>query len=712
MASYAQDNPSVPDANSLPSLGTTLIATQPQADDPANFTSSDVKSVTSLVADQTSLNQYAAGKVSQLTSQAAENWLKQFGNARITLNTQTESSNALAGSSADLLFGLHNQENRLDYIQLDTHYADTNDLIYNIGLGQRFFMPDKTMLGYNLFYDRNADSGVSRGGVGFEVWRDYLKFSGNGYFAISDWQESAQLEDYDEKAADGYDMQVEGYLPAYAQLGAHLKYEQYFGENVALFDTDSLQNDPKAITFGLSYTPIPLVTFGLDYKKGDESLDDTAISAAFNYSFGIPWSQQISGEYVKARRSLAGSRFDFVTRNNDIVMQYRKQDVIKLSLPTQLSGQTLQQLPLTASVEAKNGLDHIQWDPSSTLIRAGGEVITSTDNLNFTVMLPANAGQYVLRGTAYDTKGNASNVAETRFDVTASGGDAGDGTIQFQPLQTAWSDKPETLSVDVKDATGQPALGQTVNFSIVDCSGNDCVLGKTDVETINADGKAIASTTLTKATESTATVQACIAGTNSCAKQTVTFYAPPQLSGDIELVGKVGIVTTLPGAWIDNTQFAIDFSANGGDGNYVYSSSDESVATVDEKGIVSLKNRLADFTIRVTSLGRTSDDEHSLHIKKGSEMLHVSSEQANYSDNVTSCSAVGQSMGELSDFQRITNLWGNMSTYPIYAKMNEYVWTLSNDAEDVATVYRMRDGATYNNISKTLATEYIGCLEK
>ncbi|WP_254866820.1 inverse autotransporter beta domain-containing protein, partial [Salmonella enterica] len=87
-------------------------------------------------------------------------------------------------------------------------------MIVNVGLGQRYFLKNNTMLGYNLFYDQNMSSNVTRTGVGLELWRDYFKFSGNGYFALSDWQDSDELQDYDEKAADGYDIQIEGYLPS------------------------------------------------------------------------------------------------------------------------------------------------------------------------------------------------------------------------------------------------------------------------------------------------------------------------------------------------------------------------------------------------------------------------------------------------------------------------------------------------------------------
>ncbi|WP_253383472.1 inverse autotransporter beta domain-containing protein [unidentified bacterial endosymbiont] len=689
----------------MPTLGSTSTSAQtaPSTDKTIS------KTATSLARMNGSVGNYAYEQMSQLASGTIENWLKQYGNARITLNSQTDNSKALANSSADILFGLHNQENRLDYIQFDTHYQDTDDMIVNVGLGQRYFLKNKSMLGYNVFYDQNMSSNVTRAGVGVELWRDYFKFAGNAYFALSDWKDSDEMQDYDEKAADGYDLQVEGYLPSYAQLGGHVKYEQYFGDDVALFGTDDLQTDPKAITVGLSYTPVPLVTFAVDYKKGSDSLDDTAVSLAFNYAFGVPWSEQVSPDAVQARRSLMGSRFDFVDRNNDIVMQYRKQDVIKLSLPASLSGQASQDVTLAASVEAKNGLDHIQWDPSSSLLKAGGVVTPGSDKTHFKVTLPPVAGQYTLKGTAYDRHNNASNTAQTQFSVTG-GEDPGNKQITFATPATAWVDRQEPISVSVKNADGNPATGASVTFS-TNCS--DCSFSESDVETKLVNGNAVATTlySTTETTRGTVTeITACITGTTTCSQQRVEFNAIPKLSGQLQLEGKALLQNSLPASWISNTQFELGETATGGDGNYIWKSSDDNVATVDDHGSVTIKDQLADFTITITTLGRTSDDANSLHVKKGNEMLHVTSDLETYADAKNNCASAGRKMPEIADFQRITALWGHMASYPTYAAMPQYVWANSEEAADVGSAYRMKDGKVQNNIVKT-DPNYQGCLE-
>ncbi len=71
---------------------------------------------------------------------------------------------------------------------------------------------------------------------------------------------------------------MESWLPFYPQLGAKLVYEQYYGDEVALFGTDNLQKDPHAVTLGLEYTPVPLVTVGTDYKAGTGDSNDFSVN--------------------------------------------------------------------------------------------------------------------------------------------------------------------------------------------------------------------------------------------------------------------------------------------------------------------------------------------------------------------------------------------------------------------------------------------------
>ncbi len=180
------------------------------------------------------------------------------------------------------------------------------------------------MFGANVFMDDDFTGKNRRIGIGAEAWTNNLKFSANTYMGTTTWHQSRDFADYNEKPADGYDIRAEGYLPAWPQLGGKLMYEQYYGENVALFDKDHLQHNPSAVTAGVNYTPVPLITFGVDYKRGQHSMDETLFGINLRYVPGQSWEQQLSPSQVALERSLQGSRYDLVERNNVITLQYKK----------------------------------------------------------------------------------------------------------------------------------------------------------------------------------------------------------------------------------------------------------------------------------------------------------------------------------------------------------------------------------------------------
>ncbi|TBM22604.1 molybdenum cofactor biosynthesis protein, partial [Hafnia paralvei] len=256
-------------------------------------------------------------------SSSAQQWLSQFGTARVQLNVDDNGN--WDDSAIDFLAPLYDNKKSMLFTQLGMRAPDGR-VTGNLGMGVRTFYLENWMFGGNVFFDDDFTGKNRRVGVGAEAWTDNLKLSANTYVGTTDWHSSRDFDDYYEKPADGYDVRAEGYLPAYPQLGAKLMYEQYYGDKVALFDTDHLQSNPSAVTTGLSYTPISLVQLAVNYKRGQDSLEDTQFQVNFRYDLGRPWSYQVNPENVRLQRSLAGSRYDLVERNNQIVLQYQKKD--------------------------------------------------------------------------------------------------------------------------------------------------------------------------------------------------------------------------------------------------------------------------------------------------------------------------------------------------------------------------------------------------
>ncbi|MEC9866455.1 inverse autotransporter beta domain-containing protein, partial [Escherichia coli] len=455
---------------------------------------------------------------SQASGQAADavtQWLNQFGTAKTQLSVDSDFS--LKGSSLDVLLPFYNTPKNVLFTQLGMRDNDGR-FTTNAGLGHRYFTDNGWMLGYNVFYDVDWRNTNRRYGIGVEAWRDYLKLSANGYKRLSDWRQSPTVTDYDERPADGWDIRAEGWLPAYPQLGGKLVYEQYYGNEVALFGESERQKNPHAITAGVTWTPFPLLTAGVDYRRGKNGADDTRLNLGLTYRIGEPLAHQLDSSRVGAQRSLAANRLELVNRNNDVVLEYRKQTLITLQLPPDVYGAELTTVTLTPQVNAKYGLSRIELDDAE-LRQAGGKVISNTGN-RITLQLPAWSAEnqsVTLSGRARDTRGNLSDIARTRILVSPA---AQQQLAVSTDKTTATADGADSVryTLTVTGSDGKPVSGQAVRWE----HNGGTLNGE---NTTNADG--VATATLTSQTAGIIRVTATTRNQTAKAAD-VTFVAAMQ----------------------------------------------------------------------------------------------------------------------------------------------------------------------------------------
>ncbi|MEG0533374.1 MAG: inverse autotransporter beta domain-containing protein, partial [Citrobacter sp.] len=480
--------------NTLPA-DTNIDASKPDAE--GLFIANSMSTMGSML-DSGDVTHQAAGMARSAAVGAAsgevEDWLSQFGTARVQLNLDDEFN--LDGSAIDLLVPLYDNHNHILFTQWGLRNKDSRNTV-NLGLGARTFQ-GHWMFGVNAFYDDDMTGHNRRIGMGVEAWTDYLKLSANSYNGITNWHQSRDFADYDERPADGFDIRAEGYLPAYPQLGAKLMYEQYRGDEVALFGKDDRQKDPKAVTLGLNYTPIPLLTVGVDHRQGQSGQNDTQVNVEMNYRLGVPWLQQVDPDAVASSRTLAGSRYDLVDRNNDIVLEYKKQTLIRLSLPQSLRGKAGDTDHVTATVTAKYGTDHIEWN-TGDLLAAGGtakEVSKQVLEITYPPFKAEGSNTYHLSAVAYDSKGNASNQSATEVSVSEPDASIVDGNLTF----TVDGAKANGIATDTVEAlVTDNAKHGVPGMDVVFTADNGAKIVGGDKVTTNADGKATITLTNTKA---------------------------------------------------------------------------------------------------------------------------------------------------------------------------------------------------------------------
>ncbi|EAT8683401.1 hypothetical protein FA044_18275 [Salmonella enterica] len=361
----------------------------------------------------------ARGMATGAASSSVQQWLSQFGNARVQLDADDHFS--LKNSQFDLLVPLWERKDKLVFTQGSIHRTDDR-MQSNLGLGMRYFGSDY-MVGGNTFLDYDFSGSHARSGLGLEYGRDYLKLAANGYLRLTGWKDSGDVEDYEARPANGWDLRAEGWLPVMPQLGGKLTYEQYYGDEVALFGKDNRQRDPHAITVGLNYTPVPLLTLNAEQRQGQDGKKDSRFGLEMNYQLGVPWVHQVDPGSVAAMRSLDGARYDLVDRNNNIVLEYRKKEVIRLKMADLIIGYAGEQKSLGVSVNSQHGVRQIDWS-APALLAAGGKIVGAATD--YSVILPAYqygdaaVNTYMVTATAVDQKGNRSEPSQTQVTVNAS----------------------------------------------------------------------------------------------------------------------------------------------------------------------------------------------------------------------------------------------------------------------------------------------------
>ena len=374
---------------------------------------------------------------------AAQDFLGQFGTAQLQFDISDKGS--FNNINAKLFSPWYDTEDTLIFTQLSFQEYEHNRRIGNFGIGQRWDVADKTwLLGYNVFLDHDFQRSHNRLGIGVEAWTDYMKFAVNYYHPLSDWKNSKDFDDYLERAARGFDVRFQGYLPQYPHLGGSLMYEQYYGDKVALFGKDNLQKDPRAITASIDYTPVPLFTVKAEHKRGQDSKKETKAELTMNYRIGMPLKDQIDPDMVQAARSLKGSRYDLVDRNNYIVLEYKeKKMTVDLGLESLelLEGETYD---VSVGVHNAKGIRSVSWSGDMMEIdAAGGFFCFTTGTCNSSNWLTPHA--------------NINNWKIVAPNYVDSAG-------QRRPINTKGK---YTLAVTVTDEKGRSAISNSISFEVL-----------------------------------------------------------------------------------------------------------------------------------------------------------------------------------------------------------------------------------------------------
>ncbi|WP_142465647.1 YchO/YchP family invasin [Klebsiella spallanzanii] len=300
---------------------------------------------------------FAIGKLGNEVSHQLENWLSPWGNANVDLLVDKEGN--FTGSKGSWFVPLQDNGDYLTWNQYSITQRDSG-LVGNIGLGQRWQM-GTWLLGYNSFYDKVLDDHLARGSVGAEAWGESMRLSANYYHPLGSWQQGSSLVQQ-QRMASGYDVTAQARLPFYQHINTSVSVEQYFGDNVDLFHSGTGYHNPVAVSVGLNYTPVPLVTVTAKHKQGESGVSQNDVGLKLNYRFGVPLKQQLAADEVAISRSLRGSRYDSPERDSLPVVEYRQRKTLSVYLATPpwdlQPGETVQ---LKLQIRSLHGIKSLSW---------------------------------------------------------------------------------------------------------------------------------------------------------------------------------------------------------------------------------------------------------------------------------------------------------------------------------------------------------------
>lgn len=321
---------------------------------------------------------------------------------------------------ADLLVPVYETTSSILFGQLGLRTHDKSSFdgrtFLNTGVGYRHDV-NSWMLGINAFVDSDIKNNNVRGSIGAEAFRDYLSFAGNYYFPLTDWKESKAHYLHDERPAYGFDIRTKGYLPTYPHVGMELTYEQYYGDKVDILGNGKLTSDPYATSANLIYKPIPLLEMTAGYKDANSAGTETSIGLNFNYVFGQRLSEQLDASKVSLPNNQQ-NRTEFVSRNYNIVMEYREQESRITLSAKPITGLAETQVTLTPSVNSRYPIVSYQWSGDAALL-AG---LANAQAANTSLTLPklpldtTESKSYGLYLTATDSRG--VSATSERIPVT------------------------------------------------------------------------------------------------------------------------------------------------------------------------------------------------------------------------------------------------------------------------------------------------------
>ncbi len=331
---------------------------------------------------------------------------------------------------------------------LNERSVDINDDVahhtLNMGAAYRYLTVDKKyLIGGNVFFDHQWPYNHSRMSVGVDASAQDLNLAANYYYPLTDFQDSrrdANGLEYEERALEGYDLELGYTLPFLPELSVFGKGYQYFRE------TD---DDIRGLEVSAEYNVHD--NFTLKGSVVEENGGRDGVELALQYRIPLydedkPNLVLAAMEPAAGRASVRSKVFEKVRRENRIRVEERLKAVpalatiitaqfsaLSVGLPFDVGGVATGagvNLPFNTAITVPNGdfgiITFSNGAIANVSASGGGDVILEFNNTTLTVTATNGGFVQFISGsgggiTVVNVPGGTVNLLGTDIDVTDDG---------------------------------------------------------------------------------------------------------------------------------------------------------------------------------------------------------------------------------------------------------------------------------------------------
>lgn len=252
------------------------------------------------------IDRFSHQLASSVTGQG-EALLSNFGRANLSINPDVDTN--LAGSHGGVFTSLRNDPKHLLFSEVDLDQSSPYTRA-SIGLGQRWQF-NHWLFGFNTFVDHLFQVDQNQATFGSELWSDYLHLSANYYNPIEP-QESQYSAT--QQVNRGYDINTEGFLPFYRQLGLKLKWQQFLNQPGSEAASENWGHASRSVQLAVIYHPIPLLTFSVSHQQISSGASQNTLGLTLSLNLGQSVQKQLSVNSAEALDSFCPDRYARVQR--------------------------------------------------------------------------------------------------------------------------------------------------------------------------------------------------------------------------------------------------------------------------------------------------------------------------------------------------------------------------------------------------------------